>query len=186
MTKLSQDDLDIQKLFGERLKALRTQKNISLEELADKINVSRQSIIYYQMGTRIPSGAKLVGLAKCLGTTIDYLLGITENSETNTNCTGCVGLVHGVCVIPKCGGNIDRQTALNMRDKETARILYHFATQNVDKNNCQNCVAYAHNRCLSPECFGAVSVSDMSNLSNETRTKLYCDRWNINERTMQT
>lgn len=63
------------KTFSQRLKKLRESKNLSLEDIADKLEISRQSIVYYAMGDRVPSIAILIQLSVLLGTSVDYLIG---------------------------------------------------------------------------------------------------------------
>ena len=62
--------------FGKRLKHERTAKNITLEELGQKIGVSRQTIQRYESGviSNIPSD-KIESIAKALDTTPAYLMG---------------------------------------------------------------------------------------------------------------
>ena len=64
--------------FGERLKELRSEKNISREELANKLNVSVRLISYYECGKRQCSFETLVFLAEYFDVSTDYLLGYKD------------------------------------------------------------------------------------------------------------
>lgn len=61
--------------FGDRLKKIRQEKNISREELAKKLKISYSAISKYETNTRFPDQQTLLKISKILGTTTDYLLG---------------------------------------------------------------------------------------------------------------
>lgn len=69
------------KIFSIRLKMLRQLRNLSLEDLASELGISRQSIVYYSMGDRLPSIPILVAIAKLFGTSTDYLLGLSNTKR---------------------------------------------------------------------------------------------------------
>lgn len=56
------------------LKALRETRNLTQQEVADAINVSRSSYTYYETGGRYPSVETLSELAKIFKTSIDALV----------------------------------------------------------------------------------------------------------------
>lgn len=62
----------------ERLKALREEKGISQQKLAEKIHTSQQNIHRYENGFYEPDIATLKLLADYFETSIDYLVGGTE------------------------------------------------------------------------------------------------------------
>lgn len=66
------------KVFSRRFKNLRQSHSLSLEDLANELGISRQSIIYYSIGDRLPSIPILVAIAKLFGTSTDYLLGLSN------------------------------------------------------------------------------------------------------------
>ena len=66
------------KIFSRRFKMLKDEHSMTLEEIADFLGVSRQSIIYYTMGDRIPKVPILIKIAKMFGTSVDYLLGVSN------------------------------------------------------------------------------------------------------------
>lgn len=73
----------IAKIFSKRFKALRTAYEMSLNEIADTLGISRQSIVYYAMGNRLPRIPILIALAKMFETSVDYLLGLTNKQIIN-------------------------------------------------------------------------------------------------------
>ena len=74
--------------FGERLKQLRREKNLTQEQLADVFGVARNSIFSYETGRRIPDIEVLKSYAEYFGVTSDYLLGLSNN---RTNETAAIG-----------------------------------------------------------------------------------------------
>ncbi len=72
-------------MLGERIKKLRTERGLSLGQLADSIGTSRQTVFRYENGTitNIPT-EKLEGLAHALGVSPSQLMGWeSENSSLN-------------------------------------------------------------------------------------------------------
>jgi transcriptional regulator with XRE-family HTH domain len=61
-------------LFGDRLKELREEKELTQEELGKFLNVSRQTISGYESGSIEPSIANLVKIADIFNVSLDYLL----------------------------------------------------------------------------------------------------------------
>lgn len=60
--------------FGINLKSLREKKNLSQEDLAKKLKISRQSISKWEQGVSYPSILYLVPLTKILDCTLEELL----------------------------------------------------------------------------------------------------------------
>ena len=60
--------------IGERVKMCREQRSISRQELADLMNVSRQTIFRWEQGERLPDIMTLLTLARILGITVTDLL----------------------------------------------------------------------------------------------------------------
>ena len=61
-------------IIGERIKICREQRNISRHELADLMQVSRQTVFRWEQGDRLPDIMTLLTLARILGITITDLL----------------------------------------------------------------------------------------------------------------
>ena len=59
--------------IGERIMALRKEKNISQTELAKRLNVSRQAVSKWEQGVSSPDTERLIQLAEILGTEVEYL-----------------------------------------------------------------------------------------------------------------
>lgn len=65
-------------MFGDRLKELREEKEMTQEELGKLLNVSRQTISGYEAGAIEPSISNLIKLANIFNISLDYLLGRTK------------------------------------------------------------------------------------------------------------
>ncbi|MBQ4107828.1 MAG: helix-turn-helix transcriptional regulator, partial [Clostridia bacterium] len=60
--------------FGEKLAKLRKENNYTQEQLADKLDVSRQSVSKWESDVAYPETDKLIKLSKLFHCSIDYLL----------------------------------------------------------------------------------------------------------------
>ena len=59
--------------LGERIVALRKERNISQGDLAKRLNVSRQAVSKWEQGQSSPDTVKLIQLAQILETEVEYL-----------------------------------------------------------------------------------------------------------------
>lgn len=75
--------------FGENLQNLRKLHNLSQEDLADKMDVSRQTISKWESGTAYPEMEKLVTLCELLECSLDTLVkgNIEKHPDTNLKAT---------------------------------------------------------------------------------------------------
>lgn len=62
-----------QETVGDRIREVRTRKGLTLEQLADKAEISKSFLWDVEQGSDI-SGARLVRVAGVLGASLDYLL----------------------------------------------------------------------------------------------------------------
>lgn len=67
------------KLFGERLKYLRNERELGQNNLAEKLQLSNASISYWETGKQIPSAEAVFKLAVFFSVSSDYLLGLTND-----------------------------------------------------------------------------------------------------------
>ena len=61
-------------MFADNLIELRKMKNMSQEELAEKLNVTRQTISKYETGESLPDIEKCAMLANVFGVSVDELI----------------------------------------------------------------------------------------------------------------
>lgn len=69
--------------FAERLKFLRTRRNITQQELATDLGISRTSVAGYESLGKQPTFDGLISIAKYFDVTTDYLLGVSDNEFEN-------------------------------------------------------------------------------------------------------
>lgn len=67
--------------FSEKLCTLRKGKNLTQEQLAEQLNVSRQSISKWEAGQAIPELDKIVAISSIFDVSTDYLLKASEIDE---------------------------------------------------------------------------------------------------------
>ena len=68
-------------MIGMNLKYFRKKEGLSQEELAEKIEVSRQSVAKWESGETLPDIVKCRELANLFGTTIDNLINYSFEEE---------------------------------------------------------------------------------------------------------
>lgn len=71
--------------LGEKIYELRTQHNLSQGDLANELNVSRQSISKWENGNSTPDLEKIVKLAEIFNVSLDELIKNEEKEETIIN-----------------------------------------------------------------------------------------------------
>ena len=71
-------------IFADKLIELRKKNGWSQEELAEKLNVTRQSVSKWEGAQAIPELAKILLLAQLFGVTTDYLLRDEIEQAENT------------------------------------------------------------------------------------------------------
>ena len=64
--------------FGERLKDLRTEKNLSQMGLSKTTGISQSAIAKWELDKTEPTASAIVILAKFFGVSTDYLLGLED------------------------------------------------------------------------------------------------------------
>ena len=68
-------------LFGESLRRLRMEKNLSQQQLADLMHVDRSTVTRWESGIRLPDADMITLLSDCLGTDVGRLLRASAKSE---------------------------------------------------------------------------------------------------------
>lgn len=66
--------------FGEKLTKLRKERGLSQEDLASKLNVSRQAVSKWESNSAYPETEKIVAICKLFNTSFDELIGIKEST----------------------------------------------------------------------------------------------------------
>lgn len=71
--------------LGNNINKLRKEKSLSQEKLAEKINVTRQTISNWELGETFPNPEQLILLSKEFDVSIDELVGNQFSKTTNKN-----------------------------------------------------------------------------------------------------
>src|SRR6266568_1741321 len=71
-------------LLGERIRALRKEKNIKQEKLAELVDKTTEHISFIERGERAPSLELLLNLAQILNVSLPYLLDVTATEQYST------------------------------------------------------------------------------------------------------
>ena len=58
--------ISVNKKFGENLSKLRKQQNLSIKDIADKLNLTTNTIRYYEQGERTPNLETLLKMSEIL------------------------------------------------------------------------------------------------------------------------
>ena len=70
-------------MLSEKIRELRKRSGLSQEELAERIDVSRQAVSKWELGSATPTADKLVELADLFGVSLDHLMrDIPEDAPT--------------------------------------------------------------------------------------------------------
>lgn len=64
--------------FRERIKELRTQRNMSQMDLAVATGISQSAIAKWELGKTEPTATAIITLSRFFGETTDYLLGESD------------------------------------------------------------------------------------------------------------
>ena len=68
--------------LGKRIQALRKKKGISQEQLAEKLNISRQAVSKWETDESLPDTDKIILLSRIFDVTTDYLLcGVHDDKD---------------------------------------------------------------------------------------------------------
>ena len=85
-------------LFAERLRTAMKQAGIkSARELSRMTNLTEVTVSRYLSGKRMPNAADLPTIATAVGTSCDYLLGMSEMQKQKTTNTKTIKVVLSTC-----------------------------------------------------------------------------------------
>ncbi|WP_368234095.1 helix-turn-helix domain-containing protein [Anaerotruncus rubiinfantis] len=69
--------------FGRKLRLLRESRNLTQQELADRLDIGRPTIAHYEGSALYPSVEVLIKLARFFDVSADYLLGLSDDAVPN-------------------------------------------------------------------------------------------------------
>ncbi|MBQ9142609.1 MAG: helix-turn-helix transcriptional regulator [Lachnospiraceae bacterium] len=67
--------------FGNTVKALRLQHNLTQAQLAEKLGLTKSVISAYETGLRMPSYDVLIAISRIFKVSTDYLLGVERKQD---------------------------------------------------------------------------------------------------------
>ena len=93
--------------IADRIQQLRKQNGLSQEQLAERLDISRQAVSKWESGQSIPDADKIVQLSELFQTTTDYLLKGTQpqpdaaakNCDSALLCAGAGTILNGAGLI---------------------------------------------------------------------------------------
>ena len=68
-------------LFGLRLKTLRVQKDLTQNQFAKKLEITRSSVSYYEKNAIYPSIEILIKICQYFDVSADFLLGLSDTKD---------------------------------------------------------------------------------------------------------
>lgn len=72
-------EINVYEIFPQRLSLMMTMRDVSTQQLADILCVSRSAISNYRRGFRFPNIQQLYLISIALDSTVDYLLGKSDD-----------------------------------------------------------------------------------------------------------
>lgn len=123
------------KTFGERMRQLRTEKNVSCEQLGKHLGVQRAAVSKWENDEREPNVQMLFYIAKALGTTPNYLLGFDEDDSNSDTTQRDYNTKSGVC------DTLNQQTSVCF--EKSGCLLRN--TQNGALQVCTKCYEFTSN-----------------------------------------
>ena len=66
------------KIFGDRVKELREDRNLTMGDLARQLGTHQQNVSRWEAGNTIPGGDTLIMLSKFFNVRTDFLLGLED------------------------------------------------------------------------------------------------------------
>ena len=75
----------MRQFFSETLKKLRTEKGLSQQVLADKVYVTRSTVVRWESGSRLPDAVMISRLSEVLGADVNMLLSAAAQSDECPN-----------------------------------------------------------------------------------------------------
>ncbi|OUQ36973.1 helix-turn-helix domain-containing protein [Faecalibacterium sp. An121] len=63
--------------FPKHLRTLRIERNMTQNQLASMLNYSREAVVAWERGRKLPSYDAIIGICKCFDVSSDWLLGLS-------------------------------------------------------------------------------------------------------------
>ena len=106
--------------LGQRIRSLRESKHINQKEFAEILHISISTLSQYESDTRVPSDETKIQIADYFNVSLDYLLGISENVDSE-NLTKNQDL--DIALLMKNLYSLDNDTHLSKKQIEMIKAL---------------------------------------------------------------
>jgi len=80
---MDDQEMMIRRVFGARLKLLREENHMTMNQIANEIGLTPAAVSYYENCKRSAQPVQLARLSKLFGVTIDWLLGQSDVRNCN-------------------------------------------------------------------------------------------------------
>lgn len=148
-------------ILADKIIKLRKKNGWSQEELADKINVSRQTVSKWESSTAVPSLNKILQLGKLFGVTSDYLLKdeIDEEEIIDDSCDPQVKRVS----LEEANNYIEHRKKSSRKIAIANFFVHSFSDYVIDFKRCGGTSRFPHIRYFggSYRTFGVVRIRFM-------------------------
>jgi transcriptional regulator with XRE-family HTH domain len=111
--------------FNQRMKELRTEKNITLEDLAKVLSTTKSTLSRYENNLRTPNANFINQLAKYFDVSIDYLLGNTNIKNTTDSADKIAESINDDPELAQFWDSLKDREDLKLLFKQTRDIKQH-------------------------------------------------------------
>ena len=121
--------------LSEKILSLRKKRNLSQEELAEKLNVSRQAVSRWEVGSSQPDASNLLQLSRLFGVSADYLLNDDYEDSLNTPASGPAApdisvILKRVAAFVVCAAGLSGNLVLYILSRFNKVMVPHVTQQN--------------------------------------------------------
>lgn len=125
--------------IGERISSLRKKNNLTLNDVAEKTNITQSNLSYYENNKTKPSADALIELSNFYGTSIDWILKGSEISPKNNLTETEDTLISNFRILPldkqmRFLGRIEEAAETEKQNKKVSSYTYGSGGGNTSKN----------------------------------------------------
>lgn len=145
--------MDYKEIFSKRLVELREAQNITQQELADKLQITRQSLSLYEKAERTINIELLARIADFFNVSTDYLMGRTEISTMNKD-------IQNACKVT----GLSEEAIVNL--KEIQKTKFNDSFEDLKRSDIINtCISHPMFKALIDSIVEMIRISDAYKIS---------------------
>jgi transcriptional regulator with XRE-family HTH domain len=123
-------------MLGKRLKLLRNEKKLYQKDIAKELNLTQESISFYESGKREPDYKTLIKFADFYGVSVDYLLGRTDTRTNVTLNTKKYNRLHNIDRLHSCNSLYSDIDCLSVESqKEIKKLVDLYKIKEMEERN---------------------------------------------------